>query len=140
MIFGEQNLKQVGLKITQPRLKILHIFENSKYRHLSADDIHRILKKQNQNVSIATIYRVLGQFESAGILQRLNLGRDQAVYELESDDHHDHMTCIKCYQVEEFFDPMIEYRQQQAVLSKGAKLIGHSSVLYIECVKCLHKL
>ena len=76
MIFGEKNLKQVGLKITQPRLKILHIFENSKQRHLSADDIHRILQQQNQDVSIATIYRVLGQFESAGILQRLNLGRD----------------------------------------------------------------
>ena len=137
MIFGEKNLKQVGLKITQPRLKILHIFENSKQRHLSADDIHRILQQQNQDVSIATIYRVLGQFESAGILQRLNLGRDQAVYELESDDHHDHMTCVKCHKVEEFFDPIIENRQQQAVADKGAKLIGHSSVLYIECANCL---
>ena len=139
MSLGKKDLKQAGLKITKQRLKILHIFENSPEHHLSADDVFRILQQNNEEVGIATVYRVLAQFESAGILQRLNLGRDQAVYELESDDHHDHMTCVECNKVAEFVDPVIEARQEKAVEELGGKIIGHSAVLYIICKDCLKK-
>ncbi|MBK2124672.1 ferric iron uptake transcriptional regulator [Fangia hongkongensis] len=139
MRLGKEDLKQAGLKITQQRLKILHIFENSDQRHLSADDVYRILQQNSEEVGIATVYRVLAQFESAGILQRLNLGRDQAVYELESDEHHDHMICISCHKVEEFVDPVIEARQIKAVEELGGELHEHSSVLYIKCHECIKK-
>ncbi|WP_116964165.1 ferric iron uptake transcriptional regulator [Fastidiosibacter lacustris] len=137
MSLGKEDLKQAGLKITQQRLKILRIFESSQQRHLSADDVYKILQQNSEDVGIATVYRVLAQFESAGILQRLNLGREQAVYELESDDHHDHMICVKCHKVEEFIDYVIESRQNKAVEELGGRLIEHSSVLYIECKDCI---
>ena len=139
MLSGEKNLKQAGLKITQQRLKILGIFEGSEQRHLSADDVYRVVQQNEADVGIATIYRVLAQFESSGILQRLNLGREQAVYELNSEDHHDHMICVKCHKVEEFIDHVIEVRQVKAVEELGGTLIEHSSVLYIECKSCLNK-
>ncbi|WP_119342644.1 ferric iron uptake transcriptional regulator [Facilibium subflavum] len=139
MTLGKEDLKQAGLKITQQRLKILHIFENADKRHLSADDVFKLLQQNNEEVGIATVYRVLAQFESAGILQRLNLGGDQAVYELESDEHHDHMICIHCHKVEEFVDDVIEARQIKAVEEHGGQLIEHSSVLYIKCKDCLKK-
>lgn len=139
MNLKENNLKQFGLKITKPRLKILYIFENSKKRHLSAEDLYKILRQKNEEIGMATIYRVLSQFQSAGIIQRLHLGREQALYELESHDNHDHMICIKCNKVEEFTDKVIENRKKQAVTNKKGKLIGHSSVIYIECEKCINK-
>lgn len=138
MSLGKEDLKQAGLKITQQRLKILRIFEESEQRHLSADDVYRIVKEKEEDIGIATVYRVLAQFESAGLLQRLNLGREQAVYELDSDDHHDHMICVKCHKVEEFVDHVIEARQVKAVEELGGTLVEHSSVLYIECKDCLN--
>ena len=138
MSLGKEDLKQAGLKITQQRLKILRIFKESKKRHLSADDIYKIIVQQRETeISIATVYRVLAHFESAGLLQRINLGRDQAVYELDSNDHHDHMICIKCHKVQEFVDHVIEARQIEAVEALGGKLIEHSSLLYIKCKECI---
>lgn len=139
MSLGKKDLKQAGLKITQQRLKILRIFEESEQRHLSADDVYKIVQQKEEDVGIATVYRVLAQFESAGLLQRLNLGRDQAIYELDSDDHHDHMICVECHKVEEFIDHVIESRQIKAVEELGGKLVEHSSVLYIVCQNCLNK-
>jgi Fur family ferric uptake transcriptional regulator len=140
MSLGKEDLKQAGLKITKQRLKILHIFEKSDHqRHLSADDIYRILQQNSEEVSIATVYRVLAQFESAGILQRTNLGRDQATYELDSNEHHDHMICISCHNVKEFVDPIIEERQVKLVKEMGGQLHEHSSVLYIKCHDCIKK-
>lgn len=137
MGLGKENLKQAGLKITQQRLKVLHIFENADQRHLSAEDVYRILQQKKEEIGMATVYRVLAQFESAGILQRVNLGGDQAVYELDSEEHHDHMICVSCHKVEEFVDPVIEARQIKAVEALGGELVGHSSVLYIQCAECL---
>lgn len=137
MSLGKKHLKEAGLKITQQRLKILRIFEKSKERHLSADNIYKMVQQNGEDISIATIYRVLAQFESSGLLQRLYLGREQAVYELGSDNRHDHMICIKCHKVEEFVDHVIELRQTKTVEELGAKLVEHSSVLYVECKDCL---
>jgi Fur family ferric uptake transcriptional regulator len=137
MALGKEDLKQAGLKITQQRLKILHIFEASDQRHLSADDVYKILQQNNEDVGIATVYRVLAQFESAGLLQRLNLGLEQAIYELDSKTHHDHMICMSCHKVEEFVDHVIEAREIKAVEELGGKLLEHSSVLYIKCRECL---
>jgi Fur family ferric uptake transcriptional regulator len=134
-----KSLKQVGLKITQPRLKILDIFENAKQHHLSADDVYKILQSSKEDIGISTVYRVISQFEAAGIIKKLNLGRDQFLYELDYGEHHDHMTCIKCKGVEEFTDSVIDFSKKKAVAERGAKLIGHSSIIYIECSKCLKK-
>ncbi|MFZ9035496.1 MAG: ferric iron uptake transcriptional regulator [Francisellaceae bacterium] len=136
MSIGKEELKQAGLKITQPRLKILKLFETAEMRHLSAEDVYRLLHESNEDVGIATVYRVLAQFEASGLLQRLNLGMDQAVYELGSDEHHDHIICVKCHKVEEFVDPVIEERQKKIVDDIGGKLIDHSSVLYMVCRNC----
>lgn len=134
----KEDLKQAGLKITQQRIKILKIFQKSKERHLSADDVYKRLQQKNQDVGIATIYRVLSQFESVGILQRIHLlRREQSIYELEQKNNHNHIICIKCHKVEEFIDDIIELRNNKAVEKLGGRVIEHSSVLYIKCKNCL---
>jgi Fur family ferric uptake transcriptional regulator len=130
-------LKQLGLKVTQPRLKILNIFETSKQHHLSVEEVYQILQNSKQCVGISTVYRVISQFEVAGIIKRLNLGRDQSVYELDYGERHDHMTCVKCNVVEEFTNPIIDFCHRKVVLEKGARLVKHSSIIYIECSRCL---
>jgi Fur family ferric uptake transcriptional regulator len=133
---NSENLKGLGLKVTKPRMKILSVFEQSDRRHLSAEDVFEILKKMNDDVPLATIYRVLNQFESAGILKRLNFNQEQYVYELDDGDHHDHLICVKCNKVEEFCDDIIEQRQLEIAKLRGAEIVDHSLCIYVACASC----
>lgn len=126
-------LKNAGLKATLPRLKVLSLFENSKERHLSADDVYRILLTAGEDVGLATVYRVLTQFEQAGLLIRHHFESGKAVFELNEGDHHDHIVCIKCGRVEEFYDEEIEKRQQLAATERGFKMHDHSLYIYGVC-------
>lgn len=136
----QQELKDAGLRVTQPRVKILKLLEASKgSKHFSAEDIHYQLQQSDEQVALATVYRVLGQFESAGLVNRLNLGDDQAVFELISDEHHDHIICVSCRKVEEFCDTTIEKRQHAVVKEKGYELVDHSLCLYVICKACQKK-
>ena len=107
-----ENLKSTGLKATLPRLKIMEIFQTGKQRHMTAEDVFRVLLDERSDIGLATVYRVLTQFEQAGILLRSNFESGKAVYELNEGQHHDHLVCTSCGKVEEFFDPEIEKRQK----------------------------
>jgi Fur family ferric uptake transcriptional regulator len=113
------DLKTIGLKATLPRLKILNLFENSDVRHLTAEDVYKVLLKEGMDIGLATIYRVLTQFEQAGILMRHHFESGKAVFELNEGGHHDHIVCIQCGQVEEFFDSEIEKRQIKVAKDRG---------------------
>jgi len=130
-----QQLKTIGLKATGPRLRILSLFEHSGQRHLTAEDVYRMLVMDNVDVGLATVYRVLTQFEQAGLLIRHHFDNDKAVYELNQGGHHDHLLCIQCGKVEEFYDPEIERRQHAVAAERGYKLAEHALHLYVECVK-----
>lgn len=134
------DLKSSGLKATLPRLKILEIFQNSSVRHLSAEDVYKILLAENLDVGLATVYRVLTQFEQAGILSRNHFESGKAVFELNQGNHHDHLVCIDCGRVEEFFDEEIERRQHRIAEERGFKLSEHALSLYGNCTKedCPH--
>lgn len=134
-------LKSTGLKATLPRLKILEVFQRGAQRHMTAEDVFRVLLDERSDIGLATVYRVLMQFEQAGLLTRSNFESGKAVYELNEGQHHDHMVCIDCGRVEEFFDPEIERRQHDIALAKGFKLQDHALSLYASCVKenCPHK-
>jgi Fur family transcriptional regulator, ferric uptake regulator len=136
-----QSLKETGLKATLPRLKILDLFQRSAERHLCAEDVYRLLLAEELDVGLATIYRVLTQFEQAGLLKRHHFESGKAVFELEKGDHHDHIMCVDCGRVEEFFDPEIEARQNAVAAAKGFKVRDHAMYLYAECIKpdCEHK-
>ena len=140
MTSGEQ-LKSLGLKVTGPRRKILSLFEDTNQSHLSAEDVYRMLLADNEYVGLATVYRVLTQFEQAGILVRHRFDDDKAVYELNKGSHHDHLLCIQCGRVEEFYDPEIERRQKKIAADRGFRIHDHSLYLYVECTKedCPHK-
>ena len=140
MTNGEQ-LKSMGLKATGPRMKILRLFEETDQSHLSADDVYRLLINDGDDVGLATVYRVLTQFEQAGILVRHRFDDDKAVYELNKGGHHDHLLCIQCGRVEEFYDPEIERRQKKVAAERGFKIHDHSLYLYADCVKdhCPHR-
>ena len=129
------NLKTTGLKTTLPRLKILNLFENSKIRHLSAEDVYKILINEGEDIGLATVYRVLTQFEQAGLLERQHFEGGKAVFELKSDGHHDHLVCLQCGRVEEFYDAEIEKRQVKIAKDRGFTLHEHSLSLYADCVK-----
>ena len=129
------DLKTSGLKATGPRLRILKLFENSKVRHLSAEDVYRILINEGLDIGLATVYRVLTQFEHAGILQRHHFESDKAVFELNEGSHHDHLVCMQCGRVEEFYDAEIEERQAKVAHDRGFKIAEHALYLYAECVK-----
>lgn len=135
------NLKSSGLKATLPRLKILEIFQSSTVRHLSAEDVYKLLLAENLDVGLATVYRVLTQFEQAGLLSRNHFESGKAVFELNEGSHHDHLVCIDCGLVEEFFDDEIEKRQQRIAEERGFKLSEHALALYGSCVKqdCPHR-
>ena len=135
-MLGKAELKNAGLKITLPRLKILQILEHSTKRHMSAEQIHHILVKNKQDVGLATVYRVLSQFEQAGIVSRLNFEENQAVFELSDAEHHDHLICVKCGRVEEFVDDVIERHQEIIARKHRYKLTDHSLCLYGICPKC----
>ncbi|MBF6057887.1 MULTISPECIES: ferric iron uptake transcriptional regulator [Thiomicrorhabdus] len=124
-------LKKVGLKVTLPRLKILEILESAgEDHHLSAEDVYKILLEQGEEVGLATVYRVLTQFEQAGIVRRLNFENNISIFELDTGDNHDHIVCIKSGRVKEFVDPVIEERIQQIAKENGYELSGHSLVIY----------
>lgn len=128
-------LKTMGLKVTGPRLKILNLFEQTERRHLTAEDVYRLLIKENIDVGLATVYRVLTQFEHAGLLIRHHFDNDKAVYELNRGGHHDHLLCLQCGRVEEFYDPEIERRQHAIAAERGFRLAEHALHLYVECIK-----
>ena len=130
-----QSLKDTGLKATLPRRKILELFEASKVRHLSAEDVYKALIAEGMDVGLATVYRVLTQFEQAGLLARQHFETGKAVFELNQGGHHDHLVCLQCGRVEEFFDADIERRQTEVAKSRGFRLHGHSLALYGDCTK-----
>lgn len=134
-------LKNIGLKATVPRLKILEIFQTSEQRHLSAEDVYRILLNEHMDIGLATVYRVLTQFEQAGLLSRNNFESGKAIFELNEGKHHDHLVCIDCGRVEEFFDGEIEQRQQSIARERGFALQEHALSLYGNCTKtdCPHR-
>ena len=130
-----QSLKESGLKSTLPRRKILELFEASKVRHLSAEDVYKSLIAEGIDIGLATVYRVLTQFEQAGLLTRQNFEHGKAVFELNQGGHHDHLVCLQCGRVEEFYDPDIERRQTEVARQRGLSLHGHSLALYADCTK-----
>lgn len=129
------DLKTIGLKTTLPRLKILNLFESSSIRHLSAEDVYKELLSEGEDIGLATVYRVLTQFEQAGLLERHHFESGKAVFELASDSHHDHLVCLQCGRVEEFYDAEIEKRQIKIAKDRGFTLQAHSLSLYADCTK-----
>ncbi|WP_158904290.1 ferric iron uptake transcriptional regulator [Burkholderia sp. L27(2015)] len=127
------DLKNIGLKATLPRLKILEIFQNSSVRHLTAEDVYRHLLQEELDIGLATVYRVLTQFEQAGLLSRSNFESGKAVFELNEGTHHDHLVCLDCGVVEEFYDAEIERRQQSIAKERGFELHEHALALYGSC-------
>ncbi len=136
-----EELKSNGLKATLPRLKILEVFQSAQMRHMTAEDVFRHLLQDNADIGLATVYRVLTQFEQAGILSRNHFESGKAVYELNEGQHHDHMVCLDCGRVEEFFDPEIESRQQAVAQAKGFVIADHALSLYAHCIQnpCPHR-
>jgi Fur family ferric uptake transcriptional regulator len=135
------DLKTMGLKATLPRLKILNLFETSDQRHLTAEDVYKILIAEGMDIGLATIYRVLTQFEQAGILSRHHFESGKAVFELNEGGHHDHLVCLQCGHVEEFFDQEIERLQEKIAAARGYTIHEHSLQLHVYCnkVDCPHR-
>ncbi len=129
-------LKNTGLKATLPRLKILEVFQKGSLRHMTAEDVFRVLLDERSDIGLATVYRVLTQFEQAGILIRSNFEGGKAIYELNEGQHHDHFVCTVCGKVEEFYDPEIEKRQQMVAKAKGWVVQDHAMALYGFCASC----
>jgi Fur family transcriptional regulator, ferric uptake regulator len=136
-----QELKHSGLKATLPRLKILEIFEAGDQRHMTAEDVYKALLASDADIGLATVYRVLLQFEQAGLLLRSNFESGKSVYELNLGQHHDHLVCLTCGRVEEFFDAEIEARQRAVALERGFSIQEHALSLYAQCTKldCEHR-
>ena len=134
-----EDLKNTGLKATLPRLKILEIFQGGKQRHMTAEDVFRVLLDERSDIGLATVYRVLTQFEQAGILLRSNFESGKAVYELNEGQHHDHFVCTSCGKVEEFYDAEIEKRQQMIADQMGGSIQDHAMSLYGQCTDCASK-
>ena len=131
---NQQQIKQAGLKVTVPRIKILHILETSEQRHLSAEEVYKELLAAGEEIGLATVYRVLTQFEGAGLVMRHHFEGGQSVFELNRGGHHDHLVCVKCGAVVEFFDEVIEERQRAMAADKGFKIVDHSLVIYGDCL------
>lgn len=131
-----RDLRKAGLKVTLPRVKILQILEANREGHLSAEDVYRGLMDAGEDIGLATVYRVLTQFEAAGIVVRHNFEGNRAVFELNLGDHHDHMVCIGCGRIQEFEDRTIENRQRQVAADAGFELTDHSLILYGRCAEC----
>jgi Fur family ferric uptake transcriptional regulator len=135
------DLKNAGLKATVPRLKIINLFETSTLRHMTAEDVYRQLLSEGLDIGLATVYRVLTQFEQAGLLVRHHFESGKAVFELNAGTHHDHIVCLNCGRVEEFYDPEIEKRQAKVAQERGFGITEHALYLYAECLKpdCPHR-
>ncbi|PHR65889.1 ferric iron uptake transcriptional regulator [Pseudidiomarina marina] len=129
----ELQLKKAGLKVTSPRVKILEILKNPNNQHISAEDVYKILLEKNEEIGLATVYRVLNQFDDAGIVSRHHFEGGRSVFELSAKDHHDHLVCLTCGHVFEFEDDVIEERQLQVAEANNIKLTNHSLYLYGEC-------
>lgn len=134
-----QDLRDAGLKVTLPRLKILEVLEQSEERHLSAEEIYKRLLDAKEEIGIATVYRVLTQFEDAKLVIRHNFDGGHSVFEMNNADHHDHMVCINCHSVAEFHDEMIERRQEECVANNGWEMKDHSLIIYGVCPACQNK-
>jgi Fur family ferric uptake transcriptional regulator len=134
------DLKTIGLKATLPRLRILELFEKSDVRHLTAEEVYKILSKEGTDTGLATVYRVLTQFEQAGLLIRHHFESGKAVFELNQGTHHDHLVCMQCGRVEEFYDADIEKRQIRIARERGFEISEHALYLYADCTKprCPH--
>jgi Fur family transcriptional regulator, ferric uptake regulator len=137
-----EELKSSGLKATLPRIRILEVFQKAAVRHMTAEDVFKILLNDGADIGLATVYRVLMQFEQAGILSRNHFESGKSVFELNEGQHHDHLVCMTCGRVEEFFDPDIEARQRAVAQARGFELQEHSLALYATCVRaqCEHRL
>ncbi|WP_408598249.1 ferric iron uptake transcriptional regulator [Limnohabitans sp.] len=135
------DLKSIGLKATLPRLKILELFQRGTQRHMTAEDVYRHMLTQNIDIGLATVYRVLMQFEQADILKRSHFESERAVYELNEGEHHDHLVCLDCGRVEEFHDPEIEALQIKVAKKQGFEIADHALSLYAHCRKkvCPHR-
>lgn len=132
-----RELRKAGLKVTSPRKKILEILEKAASAHMSADDVYKILSDAGEEVGLATVYRVLTQFESAGLIKRHNFEGGHAVFELDQGEHHDHLVCVKCGRIEEFIDEIIEKRQDEIAQHKHFKITDHNLTLYGICSDCM---
>lgn len=132
-------IKNCGLKVTGPRLKILNLFETHPDKHMSADDVYRIVLEEEMDIGVATVYRVLAQFEEAGILMRHHFESNKAVYELNGGIHHDHLLCLECGKITEFFDEEIEDMQERIAKKNGYNIQDHSLYLYGICAECQSK-
>ncbi|MDP1651181.1 MAG: ferric iron uptake transcriptional regulator [Rhodocyclaceae bacterium] len=134
-------LQNIGLKATVPRMTILDLFRKSTTRHLTAEDVYRQLLAENIDIGLATVYRVLTQFEQAGLLERHHFESGKAVFELKDGKHHDHLVCLQCGHVEEFTDPEIERRQNKVAKERGFAVVEHALYLYADCTKndCPHR-
>lgn len=130
-----KDLQKAGLKITLPRLKVLNLFESSENHHLSAEDVYKLLLASGEDVSLATVYRVLTQFELSGLLMRHHFESGKSVFELNHGEHHDHIVCLQCGHVEEFYDPAIEARQKKIAAEHGFTIHDHSLYIYGDCTK-----
>ena len=128
-------IKSSGLKATLPRIKILEIFQRAQRRHMTAEDVYKALIGEDADIGLATVYRVLMQFEQAGLLRRSNFESGKAVFELNEGRHHDHLVCLDCGRVEEFYDAEIEKRQQLVAKTKGFSIADHALSLYANCTK-----
>lgn len=136
VVVESNSLRRAGLKVTLPRMKILEVLEASEQRHVSAEAVYRALLDGGEDIGLATVYRVLTQFETAGIVERHNFQGSHSVFELNDSRHHDHMVCTGCGRVEEFVDDTIEKRQQEVASERGFRMNGHSLVLYGLCAAC----
>ena len=136
-----KELRSTGLKVTAPRLRVLDLFQTSPERHLTAEDVYRRLLEEHADIGLATVYRVLTQFEQAGLLVRHHFESGKAVFELNVGTHHDHIVCLNCGRVEEFYDPEIEKRQAKVAHERGFAITEHALYLYAECLKadCPHR-
>lgn len=132
---NSEELKNSGLKATLPRIKILEVFQQARVRHMTAEDVYKVLLHDGSDIGLATVYRVLMQFEQAGILSRNHFEAGKAVFELNEGKHHDHLVCVVCGKVEEFYDAEIEARQQAIAAERGYALQDHALALYVVCDK-----
>lgn len=132
----KHQLKSAGLKVTMPRLKILQIFEDSQNRHLSAEEIYKSLVEMGDDVGLATVYRVLTQFEAAGLVYRHHFEGGNSVFELSEGEHHDHLICVKCRKVLEFVDEVIEERQEMIARQASFEMTSHTLTIYGRCGAC----
>jgi len=136
---SEIELKKAGLKVTLPRLKILKILESSESKHMTAEDIYKLFVDRGEHIGVATVYRVLTQFEESGIVSRHRFDNDSSVFELCSGPHHDHLICVKCAKVVEFVDDIVEQRQEDLAKENGFEITDHNLTIYGLCSDCQAK-